>query len=122
MSRILKINSEIQKALGEIISYELKNPQITGIISVTKVDTSADLDNCKVFVSILSTNQTEEDVFNQIKHSAGFIRKMLASKVQLRKTPFLTFVLDKTYEYGKNIDSIIEKISNERKVTQDEDK
>ena len=42
--RVLKINAEIQKALGEILTYEMKNPLITGIISVTKVDTTPDLD------------------------------------------------------------------------------
>ena len=51
--RILKINSEIEKAISEIITYDLKNPAITGIISVTKVDTTNDLEYCKVYVSIL---------------------------------------------------------------------
>lgn len=112
--RILRVNSEIQKAISEIIANELKNPMIKGLITVTKVDTTQDLDQAKVYLSIFE-EETREDVFNAIKHSAGFIRRELASRVDLRKTPFLTFLLDDSYSYGKNIDDVINKINMERK-------
>ena len=109
--RILRVNSEIQKAISYIIANELKNPLIKGIISVTKVDTTNDLDQCKVYISILDDNN-REDVFNAIKHSAGFIRRELARIVDLRKVPFLTFFLDNSYEYGKSIDDVLSKINS----------
>lgn len=112
--RILRVNSEIQKAISEIISTELKNPNIKGLITVTKVDTTTDLDQSKVFLSIFE-EETKEDVFNAIKHSAGFIRRELARIVDLRKVPFLTFYLDNSYDYGKKIDETIRKINEERK-------
>ena len=113
--RILKINSEIEKAISEIITYELKNPAITGIISVTKVDTTNDLEYCKVYISIFTPNGDKEDVFNQIKHSAGFIRKELCNKVDLRKVPYLTFYLDDSFEYGNKIESKLDEIEKSRK-------
>ena len=111
--RILRVNSEIQKAISEIIMNELKNPMIKGLITVTKVDTTSDLDQSKIYVSIFEES-TREDVFNAIKHSAGFIRKELARRVDLRKVPFLTFFLDTSYDYGKKIDDAINKINQER--------
>ena len=108
--RILRVNSEIQKAISQIISYELKNPLIKGLITVTKVDTTADLDQCKVYLSIFDEKDREE-VFNQIKHSAGFIRRELARAVDLRKVPFLTFYLDESFGYGQKIDDLISKIN-----------
>jgi len=111
--RILRVNSEIQKAISDIISTELKNPKIRGLITVTKVDTTADLDQCKVYLSIYE-EETREDVFNAIKHSAGFIRREVARCVDLRKTPFLTFYIDDSYDYGKKIDDAINKINNDR--------
>lgn len=111
--RILRVNSEIQKAISEIIS-QLKNPQIKGLITVTKVDTTADLDQSKIYVSIFEES-TREDVFNAIKHSAGFIRRELARIVDLRKVPFLTFFLDDSYDYGKKIDDALNKINEDRK-------
>ena len=111
--RILRVNSEIQKAISQIISQEIKNPLIKGLITVTKVDTTADLDQCKVYLSIYE-EETREEVFNQIKHSAGFIRRELAHAVDLRKVPFLTFYLDDSYAYGSKIEEAIAKINEDR--------
>ena len=112
--RILRVNSEIQKAISNIISNELKNPIIKGLITVTKVDTTTDLDQSKIYVSIFD-EKTREDVFNAIKHSAGFIRRELARQVDLRKVPFLTFFLDDSYDYGQKIEETINKINQDRK-------
>ena len=118
---VLKINAEIQKALGEILTYEMKNPLITGIISVTKVDTTPDLDYCKVYISIFPDDNKKE-VFAQIQHSAGYLRRALCEKIDLRKVPYLTFYLDDSLEYGKNIDEKIEEIQNSRKESEDDNK
>ena len=111
--RIMRVNSEIQKAVSEIISYELKNPIIKGLITVTKVDTTNDLDQCKIYVSIYDKG-SREDVLNAIKHSAGFIRRELAHRVDLRKVPFLTFYLDDSYDYGQKIEEAINRINEDR--------
>jgi len=118
-NRINIINAEIQKAVSEIITYELQNPLITGIVSVTKVDTTNDLDYSKIYISIL-TKDNKEDVFNQIKHSAGYIRKTLSQKIDLRKTPYLQFYLDESSDYGQRIDEVINMINEERKDSKDE--
>jgi ribosome-binding factor A len=112
--RILRVNSEIQKAISDIISNELKNPMIKGLITVTKVDTTSDLDQSKIYISIFDESSRDE-VFNQIKHSAGFIRRELARAVELRKVPFLTFYLDTSYDYGQKIEEAINKINSENK-------
>ena len=112
--RILRVNSEIQKAISYIISNELKNPLIKGLITVTKVDTTTDLDQSKIYISIFDES-TREEVFNQIKHSAGFIRRELARTVDLRKVPFLTFYLDTSYDYGQKIEETISKINSTNK-------
>lgn len=113
-NRILVINSEIQKAVSEIINYELKNPNINGIISVLRVNTTSDLDYCKIYISIYNAEDAE-NVFNQIKHSAGFIRKELTNRVKLRKVPYLEFILDDSIEYSERINDVIDKIQEERK-------
>lgn len=111
--RILRVNSEIQKAISYIIMTEIKNPLIKGLITVTKVDTTNDLDQCKVYLSIYE-EENREEVFNQIKHSAGFIRRELAKAVDLRKVPFLTFYLDTSYDYGQKIEETISRINNDK--------
>ncbi len=110
--RILRVNSEIQKAISNILTYEIKNPLIKGLITVTKVDTTNDLDQCKVYISIFE-EKTRDEVFKQIQHSAGFIRRELAKAVDLRKVPFLTFYLDTSYDYGQRIEETLSKINGD---------
>ncbi len=113
--RILRVNSEIQKAISYIIANDIKNPLIKGLITVTKVDTTTDLEQSKIYLSIFEENNREE-VFNQIKHSAGFIRKQLAQAIDLRKVPFLTFYLDDSYEYGSRIEETLAKINSDNNL------
>ena len=72
------------------------------------------LDQSKVYLSIYE-EETREEVFNQIKHSAGFIRRELAKAVDLRKVPYLNFFLDDRYNYGQKIEEAINKINEGKK-------
>ena len=111
--RIEKINAEIQKAISQIITYEMSNPKIVGIITISKVDTTPDLDYARVYVSILD-KESRMEVFNQIRHSANFIRREVAKKVLLRKMPFLEFKLDESFEYRQRIDAVLDEIVKQR--------
>ena len=112
-TRILKINAEIQKAVSEIIQQDLQNPNINGLISVVRVDTTADLSLCRLYLSIFGSKDPEA-VYKEIQHSAGFIRKELCHRLNLRKVPFLEFLMDETIAYGAKMDKIFEKINEER--------
>ena len=119
-NRILKINAEIQKIVGTIIK-DLNNPVIeNSIVCVTDVKTTEDLDISKIYISVFDKTKQEE-VLNQIKHSASFIRKNLANKLDIRKVPYLEFYIDNSIEYGAKIDAVIDRINEERKDNIDED-
>ena len=105
-NRIGRIDEEYKKVLSQIIGYELKNPNVTGLISVTKVKVTPDLKYAKVYVSI--------ETMEGLKKSSGFIRTELAKRVNLRNTPELTFEIDDSIEYGAKIDSILKEIIPEK--------
>ena len=107
--RLGRIDEEYRKELSQIISYELKNPNITGLISVTKVKVTNDLKYAKVYVSILNSKNIKATLVG-LKQSAGYIRTELAKRVNLRNTPELIFELDDSMEYGAKIDSILKEI------------
>ena len=107
--RLGRIDEEYRKDLSQIISYELKNPNITGLISVTKVKVTNDLKYAKVYVSILNSKNIKATLAG-LKQSAGYIRTELAKRVNLRNTPELIFELDDSMEYGAKIDSILKEI------------
>lgn len=108
-ARLGRIEEEYKKELSQIIGYELKNPNVTGLISVTKVKVTNDLKYAKVYVSILNSKNNKETLAG-LKKSSGFIRSELAKRVNLRNTPELIFELDDSLEYGARIDTILKEI------------
>ena len=114
-NRLNRIDEEYRKELSTIIDRELKNPNITGMISVTKVKVTNDLKYAKVYVSILNSKSVE-NTMEGLKKSLGFIRTELAKRINLRNTPELIFEIDDSIEYGARIDSIIKDLKEGRKV------
>ena len=113
-NRIGRIDEEYRKELSQIISYDLKNPNVTGMISVTKVKVTPDLKYAKVYISILNSKNIK-DTMDGLKKSSGFIRSELARRINLRNTPELVFEIDDSLEYGAKIDSILKEIIPEKK-------
>ena len=104
--RLDRINSELQREISHVIDFELKNANITGMISVTRVKITPDLRYAKVFVSIINSNNVNKTL-EGLKKASGFIRTRIASTVNLRTTPELVFVYDDSDIQGSKIDQII---------------
>ena len=113
-NRFERINEELRKEISNIISFELKNPNATGLISITKVKVTNDLKFAKVYVSILNSKNIK-DTLAALKKSSGFIRSEIAKRVNLRQTPELIFELDDSMEYGAKIDTILKDIMKDIK-------
>jgi len=110
-NRMIRINDEIKREIAEILRGELKDPRVSVMASVVKVDTTADLKYCKVYVSILGDDEEKKSAFEGINSSAGYIRKQLAERINLRNTPELKFFLDESVEYGIKISKMIDEIN-----------
>ena len=108
-NRLGRIDEEFKKEISSIISYDLKEPKITGLVSVTRVKVTPDLKYAKIWVSILNAKNTQETL-EGLKKSAGYIRSELAKRINLRFTPELSFVIDDSLEYGAKIDNILKDI------------
>ena len=113
-TRLNRINEELKKEISQIISYELKNPDLTGLISVTKVKITPDLKYAKVYISLLNS-KNEEKTMEALKQSAGYIRSLIAKRINLRITPELIFEKDDSIEYGMKIDSILRDLNKGEK-------
>lgn len=111
-ARLGRVNEELRKALSQIIDYEVKNSNVTGMISVTKVKVTPDLKYAKVYVSILNSKSNEKTL-EGLKASAGFIRTSLAKKVNLRITPEVVFEYDDSIEHGERIESLLQEIKKQ---------
>lgn len=108
-TRFNRVDEELKKQVSTIIMNDIKDPHLTGLISVTKAKVTPDLKYAKVYVSILNAKNTKQDLAI-LKKSSGLTRSLLAKRMNLRITPEIIFVLDDSMEYGAKIDSILRDI------------
>ena len=101
-NRINRINDEIQKELSALFR-ELKDPRVSqGMVSITRLDTTADLRYAKIYVSALDKGQ-EKEILKGLKSASGYLRRELGHTLQLRYTPELQFVGDDSIQHGAHI-------------------
>ena len=113
-NRLGRIDEELKKEISNIINYDLNNPKVTGMISVTRAKITPDLKYAQIYVSILNSKNVKETLAN-LKKSSGYIRTEIAKRINLRITPELIFILDDSMEYGAKIDQILKEIIPEKK-------
>ncbi|MBP3707156.1 MAG: 30S ribosome-binding factor RbfA [Clostridia bacterium] len=113
-TRLNRINEELKKEISNILTFELKNPNVTGLLSVTRAKITPDFKYAKIYISVLNSKDVEKTM-QGLKESAGFIRSQIAKTINLRVTPELSFELDDSMEYGMRIDNILKEIKGENK-------
>ena len=113
-NRFNRVDEELKKQVSNIIMNDIKDPNLKGLISVTKAKVTPDLKYAKVSVSILNSKNVKETLAG-LKKSSGFLRSELAKRINLRNTPELIFELDESLEYGAKIDSILNDIMKDTK-------
>ena len=108
-----RINDEMQRALAEILRT-VKDPRVSeSFISVTGAEVTPDLKYAKIFYSVLGAKTPEEkkEVSKGLKSSAGYIRRQVAQRLNLRITPELSFVEDTSITYGAHIAELLSGIT-----------
>ena len=100
-NRIGRINEEIQREMSTLIR-SVKDPRVSGMISVTAVNTTPDLKFCKVYISVLDKSDVAQ-VLTGLKSASGYLRRELGRALNLRNTPELTFVRDDSIDHGAHI-------------------
>ena len=109
--RIERLNHTYQEEISMILMKEIKDEEIK-FVTITGVDVTNDLSIAKVYYTYLD-EEKKERTKDALEKAAPFIRKQLASRIEIRHTPELRFIYDKTEEYGQHIDKLIDKIHEE---------
>ena len=110
--KINRITSDIKIALAEILR-DVKDPRVSKLLSIVKVDVSGDLSYATVYVSAIEGYEATISSVKALKGAAGFIRKELGARLKLRKVPELRFVADDSIEQSANISKIIDSFKEE---------
>jgi ribosome-binding factor A len=95
--RLARIDHEIQRILGTLITQELKDPRL-GFVTVTRAEVTDDLRHCKVFVSVIGDRHQARQSLDALESASRFLRGELGHRIDLRHTPELIFVEDRSTE------------------------
>lgn len=123
-SRGSRINSDVQRVISHVIEFEIKDPRVNSLVSVSKVDVTNDLKECKCYISVLGDQESGQKTIEGLNSAKGFVRKRLAESLNMRNTPEVRFILDDSIAYGvmmsKKIDDIVGSSSLEEDSTEDD--
>jgi len=110
--RANRIGEQMKKELSDIIGRKLKDPRI-GFVTVTDVRVTGDLQQAKVYITVLGDEEQKKNTLKGLAKAKGFIRSEIGQRIRLRKTPEIIFEIDESTDYGNRIESIIRQISDE---------
>jgi ribosome-binding factor A len=106
-ARMRRVNEVIREVLGAAIATDLKDPRI-GFVTITSVETSPDLRNSRVFVSVLGSDEEREATLEGLRSSHGVLQGKIASEMRMKRTPTLTFHYDETIDQGMRITELLD--------------
>lgn len=110
----IRINAEVQKELSQIITLEIKDPRIHPMTSITEVEVTPDLKFATVYISIFGKEEEDKETLEGLQSAAGYIRKELARRINLRNTPELRFKYDNSFAYGMKMDRLIDEVMRQQ--------
>jgi ribosome-binding factor A len=108
-SRMRRINASVRRVLSEAM-LELKDPRI-GFVTVTGVETSPDLQQARVFVSVLGSERKRKATLAGLGAAHGVLQARLGSELRMKRTPTLTFEYDPTVERGVRMTRLIDELA-----------
>ena len=108
--RVDRLNEEMQREIDAIIRNELGDPRISGMWSITRVDVTGDLRYAKGYISTLDDDHRKE-LLEALKGAAGFVRRELGKRMQIRYVPEILFQNDENIAYGVHIASVLKQVA-----------
>ncbi len=115
--RATRVGEQMKKELGEIIGRKIKDPRI-GFVTVTDVEVTGDLQQAKVFISVLGDDEQRQNTLKGLAKAKGFIRSEIGQRIRLRKTPEISFEFDESVDYGNRIENLLAELN--KSTRQDE--
>jgi ribosome-binding factor A len=114
--RVSRVSALIKREISQMLLNEIKDDRVgAGMVSITDVNVSGDLQHAKVFVSIYGTEEAKAETMEGLRSSANFVRRELGTRMRLRRTPEVVFLEDRSLERGDRMLHLLNQISQESK-------
>jgi ribosome-binding factor A len=114
--RVERVAELIKREVSQMLLHGIKDDRVgTGMVSVTDVDVSGDLQHAKIYVSIYGTDEAKVETMAGLKSATGFVRSEIGARVRLRRTPEVVFIEDSSIERGNKVLSLLNQLQTARK-------
>ena len=118
--RVARVASLIKREVSQMLMSGIKDDRVgAGMVSITDVDVSGDLQHAKIFVSIYGTDEARAETMAGLQAATGYVRSELGQRMRLRRTPEVLFREDRSVERGTRVLSLINQLSEERSAKAD---
>ena len=108
--RIERINSQLRSEISKMILTDIKYPRMSGVVSITRVETTGDMSYAKVYVSVYGSDTDKRNTLKAMSSARGFIQNELLHRLAIRRPPSLSFRLDETIEQGNEILELLDSL------------
>lgn len=115
VERTDRLNSLLKEVISEVIKRNVRNPHVTQLATVTRVQISKDLRHAKVYISVIGTEQEKIETIDALNSAAGFIAVNASQQVVMRYFPELNFKLDDSVDKHMRVEKLLGEINEERK-------
>lgn len=113
--RVARVAEMIRREVSRMLMTDIKDDRVgAGMVSVTDVAVSGDLQHAKIFVSIYGTDEAKAETMAGLKSATGYVRSELGQRIRLRRTPEVVFLEDESLERGNRVLSLLNRLSQER--------
>ncbi|MFI5093931.1 MAG: 30S ribosome-binding factor RbfA [Candidatus Acidiferrum sp.] len=109
-----RVGEEIAHEINAMLAGELKDPRLEGMVVVSEVRVQQDMKHARVFINMQGSGKEQADAIKALEHAAGFIRRELIERLQLRRLPELHFTLDHSQEYTERIDQLLKEMKKDK--------
>jgi ribosome-binding factor A len=115
--RVARVAELIKREVSQMLFSGIKDDRVgMGMVSITDVDVSGDLQHAKIFVSIYGTEEAQAQTMEGLKSATKYVRSELGQRIRLRRTPEVVFIQDRGIERGTRVLSLINRLSEERQA------
>ena len=108
-----RVGEEIAHEINAMLAGELKDPRLEGSVTASEVRVQPDMKHARVFISVKGTNKEQSDAIKALDHAAGYIRRELVERLQLRRVPELHFTLDLSQEHVERIERLLKEMKKD---------
>ena len=113
--RVERVASLIRREVSELLNNSIHDERVRrGMLTITEVEVSGDLQHCKIFVSIYGEDDKRNEVMDGLNAVSGFLRGELGRRLQMRRAPEVIFKLDRGIEKGASVLSLLEELDESR--------